>query len=127
LSTAAALELLGIPDPGVLTTAGLPAVRAIAELSVAVAFGTALFATFFTPPQKNKVLDVDGYRSQRISAWANTAWAVSAALLIPLTLSDVSGSPLAEALPPQQWFVAVAQIDVASSWRWAALIAIVAA
>ncbi|HMT90370.1 MAG TPA: hypothetical protein PKC73_12130, partial [Dermatophilaceae bacterium] len=31
MSTDLALELLGVPDPGLLTTAGLPAVRAIAE------------------------------------------------------------------------------------------------
>ncbi|MBB1031076.1 bifunctional copper resistance protein CopD/cytochrome c oxidase assembly protein [Dietzia sp. SLG310A2-38A2] len=126
MSTEVALALVGVPDPGVLTTAGLPAVRAMGELLAAVAVGTALFAAFFTPPQKDKTLDVDGYRSQRISSWANIAWAVAAALLIPLTLSDVSGRTLWESLPPDQWIVAINQIDVASSWRWAAVIALVA-
>ena len=127
MSTAEALELIGVPDPGPLTTAGLPAVRAIGELLASVAVGAALFAAFFTPPQKDKTLDVDGYRMQQISSWANFAWAAAAALLIPLTLSDVSGRTLIESLPPDQWLVAINQIDVASSWRWAAIIALVAA
>ena len=127
MSTGRSLELLGIPDPGVLTTAGLPALRAAGEFLCAVAVGTAFFTTFLTPPQKDRTLDVDGYRSQRVSAWANTAWAICAALLIPLTLSDVSGRPLSATLAPAQWLVAGEQIDVASSLRWAALFALVAA
>ena len=126
MSTDVALELIGVPDPGVLTTAGLPALRSIGELLAAVAVGTALFAAFFTPPQKDRTLDVDGYRMQRISSWVNISWAVAAALLIPLTLSDVSGRTLWESMPPDQWIVAINQIDVASSWRWAAVIALIA-
>lgn len=126
MSTDLALELVGVPDPGLLTTAGLPTVRAIGELLAAVAVGMALFAAFFTPPQKDKTLDVAGYRAQRIASWVNISWAVAAALLIPLTLSDVSGRTLWQSLPPDQWTVAISQIDVASSWRWAAIIALVA-
>lgn len=126
LSTAQALVLLGIPDPGVLTTAGLPAVRVIAELLCAAAVGTAMFAVFFTPPASDGTLDVAGYRAQRVSSWANLAWAASAGLLVLLTLSDTSGRPLSTSLPPDQWIIAVEQIEVASSWRWAALLALIA-
>lgn len=126
LSTAQALVLLGIPDPGVLTTAGLPAMRVIGELLCAVAVGTALFAAFFTPQARDGTLDVAGYRAQNMSSWANVAWAASAALLVSLTLSDVSGKPLSTTLPPDQWLLAVEQIEVASSWRWAALLALIA-
>ena len=66
LSRDVALELVGVPDPGVFTTAGLPALRSIGELLASVAVGAALFAAFFTPPQKDKTLDVDGYRMQQI-------------------------------------------------------------
>lgn len=126
MSTDVALELVGVPDPGLLTTAGLPAMRTIGEILAAVAVGAGLFAAFFTPPQKDRTLDVDGYRAQQIASWANIAWAVAAALLIPLTLSDVSGRTFWQSLPPDQWLVAISQIDVASSWRWAAIIALVA-
>ena len=126
MSTDLALELIGVPDPGLLTTAGLPTLRAIGELLAAVAVGTALFAAFFTPPQSDGTLDVAGYRAQQISSWINIAWAVAAALLIPLTLSDVAGIPLWDTLAPGQWLVAIEQVDVASSWRWAAIIALIA-
>lgn len=127
MSTGESLALLGIPDPGPLTTVGLPAVRAVGELLAAVAAGAAMFAVFLTPPQKDRTLDVDGYRAQRLSSAAGAGWAVCALLLIPLTLSDVSGRTLAQCLPPDQWIVAIRQIDVASSWRWAAVLAVVAA
>ena len=126
MSTDLALELIGVPDPGLLTTAGLPTLRAIGELLAAVAVGTALFAAFFTPPQSDGTLDVAGYRAQQISSWINIAWAVAAALLIPLTLSDVAGISLWDTLAPGQWLVAIEQVDVASSWRWAAIIALIA-
>ena len=99
LSAAAALARLGIPDPGLLVTYGLPAVRASAEGAAAVAAGSLLLAAFLVPPQPNGVLDVGGYRAVRTAGFAAAGWAACALMLIPLTLSDVSGRPLAEALP----------------------------
>ena len=127
MSVGETLQLLGIPDPGPLTTFGLPVVRTIAEVCAALAIGLAFFATFYTPPQKDGTLDVVGYRSQQWAAVANAAWGIGAALLIPLTLSDQSGMPLSTALPPDRWLLAISTIDVASSWRWAAMLAIIAA
>lgn len=127
LSVGEALQLLGIPDPGPLTTIGLPVVRTATEICVALAIGLAFFATFYTPQQSNGTLDVVGYRSQQWSAVANTAGGVGAALLIPLTLSDQSGMPLGSALAPDRWLLAISTIDVASSWRWTALLAVAAA
>src|SRR5690625_1529477 len=123
---AALAAAVGVPLSEMSTAAGLPTLRAIGELLAAVAVGTALFATFFTPPQSDGTLDVAGYRAQQISSWINIAWAVAAALLIPLTLSDVAGIPLWDTLAPGQWLVAIEQVDVASSWRWAAIIALIA-
>lgn len=60
LSAAQALTLLGIPDPGPLTTYGLPAVRAVADFAAALTVGSLLFAAFFVPPQGSGVLDVGG-------------------------------------------------------------------
>ena len=39
ISAASALELAGVPDPGWITTYGLPAVTAIGEISAAIALG----------------------------------------------------------------------------------------
>src|SRR5271163_1424709 len=88
LSLAAALTATGLPDPGHVTTFGLPFVRAAGEVAAVVAVGSFLFAAFLVPPQDNGVLDVDGYRALRVGTVAAGAWAVCAALLVPLTISD---------------------------------------
>lgn len=76
LSAAQALTLLGIPDPGPLTTYGLPAIRALADLAAALTVGSLLFAAFLVPPQANGLLDVGGTArsgAPRTSPWAGPA------------------------------------------------------
>ncbi len=106
LSLAAALTATGLPDPGPVTTVGLPFVRAAGEVAAVVAVGAFLLAAFLVPPQNNGVLDVDGYRAVRIGTVAAGAWAVCAALLVPLTISDVSGQPITAHLNPATSLVA---------------------
>ncbi|MCQ4118707.1 cytochrome c oxidase assembly protein [Rhodococcus tibetensis] len=127
LSAAQALVLLGIPDPGPVTTYGLPALRAVSELAAVVTIGSLLLAAFFVPPQKSGVLDVDGYRAVRTASYAAIVWAASALVLVPLTLSDTSGQPFTEAVKPTNLFAAVEQVELAGAWRWTAIIAIVVA
>jgi len=127
LSAAQALVLLGIPDPGPVTTYGLPAVRAIAEIAAALTVGSLFFATFLVPPQRNGVLDVGGYRAVRTAGVSALVWAVTAALLVPLTLSDTSGEPFTEAIVPANLFSATGQVETASAWAWTAVLAVVAA
>ncbi|WP_280319672.1 cytochrome c oxidase assembly protein [Nocardia wallacei] len=124
LSAAQALTLLGIPDPGPLTTYGLPAVRAVADLAAAVAVGSLLFAAFLTPPQRNGLLDVGGYRALRRAGIAALGWAGAAALLVPLTLSDTTGQPVRSTLRPDRVWHAIAQVEVAGSWRTTAFMAL---
>src|ERR1700741_910417 len=100
LSLAAALTATGLPDPGPVTTIGLPFVRAAGEVAAVVAVGSFLFVAFLVPPQESGVLDVDGYRAVRIGTVATGTWAVCAALLVPLTISDVSGQPITAHLNP---------------------------
>ncbi|WP_405132828.1 cytochrome c oxidase assembly protein [Nocardia sp. NBC_01388] len=118
LSASQALSLLGIPDPGPLTTYGLPAVRAVADLAAAVTVGSLLFAAFFVPPQPNGLLDVGGYRALRRAGNAALVWAAAAALLVPLTLSDTTGQPFQNSLRPEAVWRAADQVDVAGSWRF---------
>ncbi|UYP20417.1 bifunctional copper resistance protein CopD/cytochrome c oxidase assembly protein [Rhodococcus sp. Z13] len=127
LSAAQALVLLGIPDPGPLTTYGLPAVRAVAEIATAVTVGFLFFATFLVPPQEDGVLDVGGYRAVRTAGIAATVWAVASALMVPLTLSDTSGSPLGEAIRPENLFRALGQVETALAWAWTTVLALIAA
>ena len=60
LSLADALTATGLPDPGPVTTYGLPFVRAAGEIAAVLAAGSFLFAAFLVPPQGNGVLDAAG-------------------------------------------------------------------
>ncbi|ORW27370.1 copper resistance protein CopD [Mycobacterium paraense] len=124
LSLADALSATGLPDPGPVTTLGLPFVRAAGEIAAVLAVGSFLFAAFLVPPQANGVLDADGYRALRIGTVASGAWAVCAALLIPLTISDVSGHRLADLDPGTIWSLS-GLVNTASAWRWTAILAAV--
>ncbi|MFY9335375.1 MAG: cytochrome c oxidase assembly protein [Mycobacterium sp.] len=124
LSLAAALTATGLPDPGPVTTLGLPFVRAAGEVAAALAVGGFLFAAFFCPPQDTGVLDADGYRALRLGTAACGVWAVCAALLVPLTVSDVSGEPLTGNLTPAAVWRAADLVDTASAWRATALLAL---
>ena len=123
LSLAAALTATGLPDPGPVTTLGLPFVRAAGEVAAVVAVGAFLLAAFLVPPQKSGVLDADGYRAVRIGAVATGMWAVCAALLVPLTISDVSGKPITAHLNPATMWSLASLINIASAWRLTALLA----
>ena len=123
LSLADALTATGLPNPGPVTTYGLPFVRAAGEIAAVVAAGSFLFAAFLVPPQTNGVLDAGGYRALRLGTAASAVWTVCAALLVPLTVSDVSGQPLREHLNPVSIWSAASLIDTATAWRWTAFIA----
>src|ERR1700754_2276146 len=91
LSLTDALTATGLPNPGPVTTYGLPFVRAAGEIAAAAAVGSFMFAAFLTPPQDDGVLDADGYRALRLGTAASGIWTVCAVLLVPLTISDVTG------------------------------------
>ncbi|OBJ72314.1 cytochrome c oxidase assembly protein [Mycobacterium sp. 1274756.6] len=123
LSLAAALSTSGLADPGPATTYGLPFVRAAGEIAAVLAVGSFLTAAFLVPPQTNGVLDAAGYRALRLGTVASGAWAVCAALLVPLTISDVSGHPVTEHLNPVELWSVAGLVNVASAWRWTAVLA----
>lgn len=123
LSLADALTATGLPDPGPVTTLGLPFVRAAGEIAAVMAVGSFLLAAFLVPPQPSGVLDIAGYRALRLGTAASGTWAVCAALLVPLTISDVSGHPLGEFLDPAAAWSFAGLVDTASAWRWTALLA----
>ena len=59
----------GLSNPDRLTTVGLPAVRAVAEVRMALTIGALLLAAFLVPPQRSGYLDVAGYRAVRAASW----------------------------------------------------------
>ncbi len=123
LSLADALTATGLPDPGPVTTLGLPFIRAAGEIAAVLAVGSFLFAAFLVPPQRSGVLDVGGYRALRLGTVASGVWAVAAALLVPLTISDVSGHRLVEHLNPVTIWSVAGLVNTASAWRWTAVLA----
>jgi cytochrome c oxidase assembly factor CtaG/putative copper export protein len=123
LSLADVLTVTGLPDPGPATTVGLPFVRAAGEIAAVLAVGSFLFAAFLVPPQRSGVLDAGGYRALRLGTVASGVWAVCAALLVPLTISDVSGQPLINHLNPVTIWSLADLVYTASAWRWTAILA----
>lgn len=118
-----ALALLGIPDPGWTTTLGLPFVRAAGEICAVIAIGNLLLAAFGVPPREDGKLDVDGFRATRIAAWAGLGWMIAALLLVPLSLSEVSGMPLSQTIQPEYWSIAYDQVAIAAAFFWTAVFA----
>lgn len=123
LSIADALTATGLPNPGPITSYGLPFVRAAGEIAAVVAVGSFMFAAFLVPPQPNGVLDVAGYRALRTGTAASGVWTVCAVLLVPLTVSDVTGQPLVSRLDIGSVWSVASLVEVAGTWRWTALIA----
>lgn len=121
-----ALAVTGLSDPGPITTYGLSFFRAAGEIAAMVAIGHFLFAAFLVPPQASGVLDADGYRALRIGAVACAIWAVCAALLVGLTVSDVSGVPLTQLTPLDVWSAA-GLVETTAAWRTTSILAAVVA
>ena len=117
------LAALGVPDPGTATTFGLPFLRSAATLIGCMGVGGFLMSAFGAPPRKDGYLDYDGYAAARTGQWGMFLWAVCALLLIPLYMSDVSGSPLKETLKPDLWGVAIQQVSTAKAFLAVAIIA----
>ena len=117
------LEALGIPDPGTVTTFGLPALRATVWMCIALTAGSLLFSAFLIPPKltgpdlNGARLTVDGVIASRTAGWASLSVALIAVLMIPLVLSDVSGTPLGKVIfEPAAWAQALEQVADAQVW-----------
>jgi cytochrome c oxidase assembly factor CtaG/putative copper export protein len=114
----------GLPDPGLSVDAGLPAVRALAEVAMVLAIGAMLLAAFLVPPQRSGYLDVAGYRGVRAASAASIAWAAAAALMVPLSVADAAGRPLAEVLDVGLLVQAVPRLTTATAWTLTTLVAL---
>lgn len=130
------LAALGIPDPGAVTTFGLPALRGTAWMLIALAAGSFMFSAFLIAPTKapgradlnGARLTVDGHLAARTGAWASLGVALIALAMIPLVLSDVSGTPFSQVvLQPSSWELALRQVSDARTWLIVAGLSLVVA
>ena len=74
LALADALTATGLPNPGPITTYGLPFVRAAGEVAAVIAVGAFLLAAFLVPPQHNGVLDAWVLRLRRCGRCVRPRW-----------------------------------------------------
>lgn len=127
------LTALGIPDPGFLTTYGLPFFRAVGWMLAALSVGSYLFAAFLISPRvpdndNTKLLKapltVDGHLASRTGTVAALSFGLVALLMIPLVLSDTSGTPFLQTLQPAAWGVALEQVATAQAWGIVAVLAL---
>lgn len=119
------LAALGVPDPGITVSAGLPLVRGIATMVAFVGVGSFMMAAFGVPARKDGLLDVDGHLASRTGTWCMLIWALLALLQVPMNLSDLSGRPLTQTLSPAMWGQAYDQVAVSRAWAWVAIFALV--
>jgi putative copper resistance protein D len=124
LVNAPLVAIPGLPDPGLSVDAGLPAVRALAEVAMVLAIGAMLLAAFLVPPQRSGYLDVAGYRGVRAASAASIAWAAAAALMVPLSVADAAGRPLSEVLDVGLLVQAVPRLTTATAWTLTTLVAL---
>ena len=93
---AAGLVLPGLTDPGAATRWGLPLAKLVLDGSGAVTVGLLLLAVLL--PASRDELHPDALRAIRLaSLWAGV-WALAALAVHLLTLSDLLGLPLGQAL-----------------------------
>lgn len=170
------LAALGIPDPGHLTTAGLPFLRAVGWMLAALAVGSFLTSSFLISPRldprpttttqkpntpntqdtqepldpesaealaraagavevenpvtrhdeiglRRAFLSADGHIAARTGAYATLGFALIAFVMVPLALSDVSGTPFFQTLQPAYWGTAISQVSTSLAWFWVGVIA----
>lgn len=126
------LAALGIPDPGRMTTFGLPFFRAVSWMLMALAIGSFMSSAFLiypaVPDKDNERLieaglTVDGHIAARTGAWAAVGAAVVSLIEVPLVMSDLTGTPLGQVLNPELMGMAVGQIATSQVWLLTAGIA----
>ncbi len=127
------LAALGIPDPGPVTTFGLPFFRAVGWMLAALSVGSYMFAAFYISPRVpaddnsrliHARLTVDGHLASRTGSVAALSFGIVGLLMISLVLSDVSGTPFVQTLQPDAWAVAIDQVATAQAWLVVAAIAL---
>ena len=91
----------GLPDVGAVVGWGVPVLRVVVDALSIATVGWLMAATVLDPSSRNGVISNAGRRDLVRAAGFAMAWAVAALLEALLTLADVLGIPLSEALTPQ--------------------------
>ncbi|WP_047241480.1 cytochrome c oxidase assembly protein [Corynebacterium epidermidicanis] len=123
------LAALGIPDPGPLTTAGLPFFRSAGLMVASLGVGSFVASAFLLKPKDSDLartsLSADGTLAARTAAVSMLCFALISQLMVPMYLSDVSGEPLANTLNPARWPAAIELVSTSLAWQVTAVFALV--
>ncbi|HEY1972049.1 MAG TPA: cytochrome c oxidase assembly protein, partial [Pseudonocardia sp.] len=128
LGGGSSLSSLGLPDPGVLTTYGLPVIRALTETAAMVTIGALLVTGVLSPTTLARTdgrgrIEVDP-RAAGVASLSAALWAAGALLLVPLTVADSLGQPVAGLLSLTRLLVLVPHLATAQAWAQTALVAV---
>ena len=114
-------------DPGPIVDLGLPAVRAIFDVTGAITVGWLIGAVVLAPPTTNGRFDVGGYRCAQAASRSAVVWAMSALALVPLTYANAAGQSIGDAISADGLVIGLQYIDAsAAALRSAVAIAFVA-
>ncbi|WP_329104003.1 bifunctional copper resistance protein CopD/cytochrome c oxidase assembly protein [Micromonospora sp. NBC_01699] len=92
--------LPGLVDAGPITPWLLPAARLGMQVGAVVTVGLLLAAVLFSARAAGGGLSATGYRRVRAAAWSALGWCLASLAALCLTLADVLGLPIAEAVSP---------------------------
>ena len=122
------LAALGIPDPGRITTFGLPLFRGLAWILMALSIGSFLASSFLIAPRGDHAalidapLSVDGHIAARTGTWASFGVAAVGLVEIPLIMSDLTGAPFFQVFEPSTMKMALTEISTTIVWGISVLI-----
>ncbi|MGH3871094.1 MAG: cytochrome c oxidase assembly protein [Pseudonocardiaceae bacterium] len=114
---------LGLPDPGLWTRAGLPAMRVLSECAAVVTVGSLLSVAFLVPPHALGYLDAGGVAAMRTARIGACVWASATASMVPLSAADAVGRPVTDVLDPALLASLVSELSAPQAWAITAVIA----
>lgn len=119
-----AAEVVGLPDPGVLTRLGLPAVQALRDLLAMATVGFLVVAAWCVPRRGRNERSPAQDLLVLAGQLGATGWAVANAVLVVLVYSDVLGQPPGGAGATSQLFYFAFNLEAGRNLTWGAVLAV---
>ncbi|RKR88133.1 putative copper resistance protein D [Micromonospora pisi] len=91
-------SLPGLADSGPITGWALPGARLGMQVGAVVTIGLLIAALLFSARAAGGGLSGTGYRRVRAAAWSALGWCLASIVALCLTLSDILGMPIGEAV-----------------------------
>ncbi len=113
-------------EPGPIVSLGLPAMRALFDLSGALTVGWLIGAVFLAPPERTGRFSVGGYRCAQAASLAALVWFFAALAMIPLSYAYAAGQSIGDALSADGLLIGVRFFDSSeAALKAAVLVALV--